>query len=231
MLISSVRSVVLGSFPQWQRSRPLSSASCRHVHCMAAGGHEFVFRLHDVQGTSGLLSPNSALCAQFLPNFSPPQACHLVHDFRGTPQRKHNIVCRSTLTISVLAERTLVSYKLVRWASANVCSGRNWSYLWNNKDVPAWAIVVMIAIFFIGVWGVLMGILIRTSSSSCKALCSYLQGMPKFTPGCCLSSLSVLDVLVGVKCTGEHPVSHTTFLGVATPVHTCQYFVFLRLQH
>jgi alpha-1,3-glucan synthase len=40
-------------------------------------------------------------------------------------------------------------------------SGRNWSYLWNNKGVPAWTIVVMIVIFFVGIWGLLMGILIR----------------------------------------------------------------------
>jgi alpha-1,3-glucan synthase len=39
--------------------------------------------------------------------------------------------------------------------------GRNWQYLWQASDVHKWAIVIMIAVFFIGVWGVFLGILIR----------------------------------------------------------------------
>jgi len=33
--------------------------------------------------------------------------------------------------------------------------------LWAAADVPKWVIVVEIAVFFIGIWGLFMGILIR----------------------------------------------------------------------
>lgn len=40
-------------------------------------------------------------------------------------------------------------------------SGRNWSYLWNNEYIPKWAVVIMIAIFFVGLWILIMATLIR----------------------------------------------------------------------
>jgi hypothetical protein len=42
-------------------------------------------------------------------------------------------------------------------------SGRNWQFLWQAAAVPKWAVVVLIVIFFIGIWGILMGILIKYS--------------------------------------------------------------------
>lgn len=56
---------------------------------------------------------------------------------------------------------TLISHDIQYqyWLSAPY--GRNWAYLWSNVQVPTWAIVVMIAIFFVGIWGLLMGLLIR----------------------------------------------------------------------
>nr|KIR88547.1 alpha-1,3-glucan synthase [Cryptococcus tetragattii IND107] len=41
--------------------------------------------------------------------------------------------------------------------------GRSWQYLWSQAGVPKWAVVIMIAIFFVGIWGLLLGILIRYS--------------------------------------------------------------------
>jgi alpha-1,3-glucan synthase len=35
--------------------------------------------------------------------------------------------------------------------------------LWQAADIPKWAVVVMIVIFFIGIWGLLLGVLISTS--------------------------------------------------------------------
>jgi hypothetical protein len=70
--------------------------------------------------------------------------------------------------------RTLFRRKLVIWfLIAEILRdywlsgpyGRNWQFLWAAADVPKWAVVVMIGIFFIGIWGLLMGILIRQSSS------------------------------------------------------------------
>ncbi|KAI5452972.1 hypothetical protein NCC49_006506 [Naganishia albida] len=41
--------------------------------------------------------------------------------------------------------------------------GRNWSYLWNNEYIPKWAVVIMIAIFFVGLWIFIMATLIHYS--------------------------------------------------------------------
>ncbi|ODN77465.1 hypothetical protein L202_04642 [Cryptococcus amylolentus CBS 6039] len=68
--------------------------------------------------------------------------------------------------------KTLLRRKLVIWfLIAEILRdywlsgpyGRNWQYLWAQADIPKWAVVVMIVIFFIGIWGLLLGILIRYS--------------------------------------------------------------------
>ncbi|WVQ94915.1 hypothetical protein IAU59_002001 [Kwoniella sp. CBS 9459] len=68
--------------------------------------------------------------------------------------------------------KTLLRRKLVVWFLISEILrnywlsgpyGRNWQYLWNAADVARWAVVVMIIIFFIGIWGLFMGILIRYS--------------------------------------------------------------------
>ena len=68
--------------------------------------------------------------------------------------------------------KTLVRRKLVLWfwVSEILRSywlsgpyGRNWQFLWSAIGIPTWSIVVMIIIFFIGIWGLLMGILISMS--------------------------------------------------------------------
>lgn len=41
--------------------------------------------------------------------------------------------------------------------------GRNWSYLWNKTNMPQWAVVILIVIFFIGIWGLVLGVLIKYS--------------------------------------------------------------------
>ncbi|WVQ79175.1 hypothetical protein IAT38_001271 [Cryptococcus sp. DSM 104549] len=64
---------------------------------------------------------------------------------------------RRKLVIWFLISEILRNY----WLSS--VYGRNWQYLWNGSTVPPWAVVIMIAIFFLGVWGVLLGILIRYS--------------------------------------------------------------------
>jgi alpha-1,3-glucan synthase len=66
--------------------------------------------------------------------------------------------------------KTLLRRKLVLWfLVAEILRdywlsgpyGRNWSYLWSNEQVPQWAIVIMIGIFFVGIWGLIMAVLIR----------------------------------------------------------------------
>ncbi|ORY31635.1 putative alpha-glucan synthase [Naematelia encephala] len=64
---------------------------------------------------------------------------------------------RRKLVIWFLIAEVLRNY----WLSGPY--GRNWQFLWAASDVPKWVVVVEIAVFFIGVWGLLMGILIRYS--------------------------------------------------------------------
>ena len=64
---------------------------------------------------------------------------------------------RRKLVIWFLISEVLRNY----WLSGPY--GRNWEYLWNGSNVARWAVVVMIAIFFLGIWGLIMGLLIRYS--------------------------------------------------------------------
>lgn len=50
--------------------------------------------------------------------------------------------------------------------------GRSWTFLWSNDLVPKWAVVVMIAVFFVGVWALVMGVLI----------CEYGLGLGPILP-------------------------------------------------
>ncbi|KAL8775629.1 MAG: hypothetical protein Q9209_000125 [Squamulea sp. 1 TL-2023] len=43
------------------------------------------------------------------------------------------------------------------WLSAPY--GRNWRYLWNSVHAPAWGIVLLLLIFFVGVWAIMLLIL------------------------------------------------------------------------
>jgi alpha-1,3-glucan synthase len=61
---------------------------------------------------------------------------------------------RRKLVVWFLISEILRSY----WLSGPY--GRNWQFLWSAVGVPSWAVVIMIGIFFIGIWGLLMGILI-----------------------------------------------------------------------
>ncbi|KAK4686309.1 hypothetical protein P7C73_g3822, partial [Tremellales sp. Uapishka_1] len=101
--------------------------------------------------------------------------------------------------------------------------GRNWQFLWAGAGVPAWATVIMIAIFFIGVWGLLLGILIKYSKVhswllpvfavglGCPRWCQMfwaVSGLGLYIPwagsagpyvSCCLWLwLGVLDAIQGV---------------------------------
>lgn len=61
---------------------------------------------------------------------------------------------RRKLVVWFLISEVLRSY----WLSGPY--GRNWQFLWSAVGVPSWAVVIMITVFFIGIWGLLMGILI-----------------------------------------------------------------------
>lgn len=55
--------------------------------------------------------------------------------------------------------------------------GRNWSFLWSNTRIPTWGILIMVLIFFIGVWGVLLAILTKLSKTHSWILCVFAVGL------------------------------------------------------
>lgn len=87
--------------------------------------------------------------------------------FAGLPEYYRQIPPYVPNFFKTLVRRKLVIWFLVSeilrsyWLSGPY--GRNWQFLWSAIEIPLWSIVVMIAIFFIGIWGLLMGILISMS--------------------------------------------------------------------
>lgn len=55
--------------------------------------------------------------------------------------------------------------------------GRNWSYLWSSTHVPAWGIVILVLVFFIGVWAGMLALLARLSSEHSWALPLFAIGL------------------------------------------------------
>jgi hypothetical protein len=118
---------------------------------LAIGCHVDYIRRLDVLGSTRVLHSDPTIRAQLLQDSVPKEIGHLVPDL-WYPQR-------------LLAIWTLVRIHIPGDIDtyADQFSGRNWQFLWQAADVPKWAVVVMIAIFFIGIWGVLLGVLISTS--------------------------------------------------------------------
>lgn len=85
--------------------------------------------------------------------------------FFGLPEYYRQIPPYVPNFFKTLFRRKLVWWFLISgilrdyWLSGSY--GRNWSYLWSNSQVPIWATIIMLIIFFIGVWGLFLGILIR----------------------------------------------------------------------
>ena len=101
--------------------------------------------------------------------------------------------------------------------------GRSWQYLWSQAGVPKWAVVIMIAIFFVGIWGLLLGILIRKFGCLPSQKCvsnTQSQGIPRFTLGFFPSLPLVSVVLDGVRCGGVPPAWLSIFHGVGALVLT-----------
>ncbi|ORX40442.1 hypothetical protein BD324DRAFT_677915 [Kockovaella imperatae] len=87
--------------------------------------------------------------------------------FRGLPEYYHQIPPYVPNFFKTLVRRKLVIWFLIAeilrdyWLSPPY--GRNWQFLWAQADVPKWAVVIEIAVFFLGVWGLFMGLLIKYS--------------------------------------------------------------------
>lgn len=78
---------------------------------------------------------------------------------------------RRKLVIWFLTSEILQSY----WLSGPY--GRNWSFLWSNTRIPTWAILILVLVFFIGVWGALLSVLTHLSKTHSWILCVFAVGL------------------------------------------------------
>lgn len=99
----------------------------------------------------------------------------------GLPEYYHQIPPYVPNFFKTLVRRKLVIWFLISeilrnyWLST--VYGRNWQFLWQAADVPKWSIVIMIIIFFIGIWGLLLGILIKYSKVHAWLLPVFAVGL------------------------------------------------------
>ena len=55
--------------------------------------------------------------------------------------------------------------------------GRNWIYLWSNETVPAWQIVILVLVFFVGIWIGFLFIFSHLSKSHSWILPVFAMGL------------------------------------------------------
>ena len=151
----SFRLVVLGLHTQWRRPDRIHRPSHNYVHCLAACGHVDGLCIPHVLGSSRVLPPGSSNSSDesMSDSSSMLQIPPYVPNFFKT-------LLRRKLVIWFLISEILRDY----WLSGPY--GRNWQFLWAAAAVPRWVIVVEIAVFFVGVWGLFMGLLIRECAIS-----------------------------------------------------------------
>lgn len=81
---------------------------------------------------------------------------------------------------------SLLRRKLILWMFVSVILqnyflstpyGRNWAYLWSSVYAPKWAIVILVAVFFIGVWTGLLALFAHLSKSHSWILPMFAFGL------------------------------------------------------
>ncbi|KAK7732518.1 hypothetical protein SLS53_008403 [Cytospora paraplurivora] len=55
--------------------------------------------------------------------------------------------------------------------------GRSWSYLWGSSVAPAWAVALLVILFFVGIWAVILAIMAHLSSEHSWALPLFAIGL------------------------------------------------------
>ncbi|TDL24794.1 glycoside hydrolase family 13/glycosyltransferase family 5 protein [Rickenella mellea] len=93
--------------------------------------------------------------------------------YRQVPPKVPNFLktlFRRKLVLWFLASEILRDY----WLSGPY--GRNWSFLW-NAPIPKWAIAILVAGFFIGVWGIMLLILTQLSKTHTWLLPVFAVGL------------------------------------------------------
>ncbi|BEJ00050.1 hypothetical protein CcaverHIS631_0410920 [Cutaneotrichosporon cavernicola] len=83
----------------------------------------------------------------------------------GLPEYYHQIPPYVPNFFKTLVRRKLVIWFMISEVLRNywlsTVYGRNWQFLWRDANVPTWSVVIMIVIFFIGIWGLVMGIIMK----------------------------------------------------------------------
>lgn len=159
--------------------------------------------------------PLAALSASF--------ACLM---YFGLPEYYHQIPPYVPNFFKTLVRRKLVIWFMISeilrnyWLST--VYGRNWQFLWRDARVPTWSVVVMIVIFFIGIWGLVMGIIM--SESTCVMCSAPLteQNTPRYTHGSCQCLPSVWARPAGARCSGASRVSACMCRGVVSLAPTSE---------
>lgn len=93
--------------------------------------------------------------------------------YRQTPPKVPNFLktlFRRKLVLWFLGSEILRDY----WLSGPY--GRNWKFLWSS-DIPKWQILLLVITFFIGVWGVMLGILTHLSKTHTWLLPVFAVGL------------------------------------------------------
>lgn len=82
--------------------------------------------------------------------------------------------------------QSLLRRKLILWMFVSVILqnyflssiyGRSWTYLWSSQHAPKWVIVILVAIFFIGVWSAILWIFAQLSKSHSWILPMFAFGL------------------------------------------------------
>ncbi|KAG8847333.1 Cell wall alpha-1,3-glucan synthase ags1 [Serendipita sp. 411] len=93
--------------------------------------------------------------------------------YRQSPPKVPNFIrtlFRRKLVLWFLASEILRDY----WLSGPY--GRNWSFLW-NAFMPTWAILLLVIVFFIGIWGLMLYILTNLSKTHTWFLPVFAVGL------------------------------------------------------
>ncbi|PVF98937.1 putative cell wall alpha-1,3-glucan synthase [Serendipita vermifera] len=93
--------------------------------------------------------------------------------YRQTPPKVPNFIktlFRRKLVLWFLASELLRDY----WLSGPY--GRNWSFLWSTS-IPSWQILLLVILFFVGIWGVALYILMRLGKTHTWILPVFAVGL------------------------------------------------------
>jgi len=102
--------------------------------------------------------------------------------FKGLPEYYRQVPPKVPNFIRTLFRRRLVVWFLASeilrdyWLSGPY--GRNWTFLWNQSGlIPQWVIAILVAVFFIGVWALMIYILTEFSKTHTWLLPVFAVGL------------------------------------------------------